>query len=190
MKKLIILLLLLLIPSLAFADGMVIGSGAAIECTAPASSPDVASESSTNSYSYLWDPGGQSFQFATAGKLYSISLRNAVINVTGTLQIRFGTSANLTDGNYVDSCTFIPSLTYEEWSTSGACVFPTHPNVTTGTTYYFAWDHGASAFNGSMFWTSSGNPYAGGSKYGNDTWDMTGSEDPVGDLTFRVYLCQ
>ena len=198
MKKLLLILCLLLLPTLSYAGGGmmlgIVGGGTpeTASCSAPNASPDATgtNETAPDAINLAYGYWAQGFRVGAAGKLYSIAVLISQNKTAGNLQLRFGTTPDLS--SVTD--TAVTTITADgTWTVSTTGVFANHPDVTTGTTYYFGVGNGTGTAN--INFDNSENPYGGADTnqvaYHHDdtTWVFTGYGTAGEDLAFRVYLC-
>jgi hypothetical protein len=125
---------------------------------------------------------GQSFQVTQNGSLYSISLSIASVSTAADVAMRVGTSTDLSSSYLDESVVNVSGTGVVEF------VFDSHPNLSTGTTYYivFQFDSGAGDFN----FHRGGDDYANGSRWwGYSTPWQTENETSTHDIYFIVDLC-
>jgi len=182
MRKLLLsILILLLASSLANADGVIkrrVGGGGA-SCSTQ--SFDVQNTGgATNTEVFYIEQYAQSFKPGVTGDLYSISFEVGTAGTERWIEVRVGTSANLT--TYLvqkASCAVPAGIGYFE------CMFSTHPTLTSGTTYYVG-------FQSSDSWIMKDGSatYADGQEFYElaTDWDFTGSGN-TWDLNFKTKMC-
>jgi hypothetical protein len=162
---------------------MVVGGGAPACAT---DSVDQENDVGTNEYdiSDTRANPGQSFQVSASGELSSISIYIGSVETEGSIEMRWGTSSDLT--TYEDSKT--ESIVSGDALSFKKFTFATKGSVATSTTYYF----GVKTASGSIdYRRDNAAGYANGIHYydtAGTVWDMNASSGSI-DLRFRIYLC-
>lgn len=191
-KTLIILALLILIPTLCFAGALqekhrsVIAKknvAAAPSCVKNATPDTNQSSSDSGSAIYSTAVLGQSFQVSAEKGLYSIVVYGWDVTTAGNIEMRIGTSANLSSSYLATDTVEISTVASYEF------VFDEHPVLSTETTYYFGLGVASGASSNIEFALyGASSIYSGGSVF-YGTWNM--DDGPyTRDLKFQVYLCE
>lgn len=191
MKRLIIILLFLSLPSICLS-GMIIQKFTSAGGSCDTQSLDSNNTSYNDNTNIIYDEGasvGQSFQVSTAADVYSIVVRiDSVQSTPALLDLRIGTTSDLSS--------YTATVTEESVSGTGEVEFVfgagSRPSLSTLTTYYFGVRNASVYANRVELSTQSSSVYADGTEYrsnaGVDAWNI-GDNVVAYDLYFKINLC-